>query len=500
MNKRRAKQEEAVHRQTRPRRTRSRRRAFPVKAPLSRSTRSARFALQWVVSASLLLGATGSASAQVWLQDRAMSEGAGVRLGDFELHPGIGIQGGYDSNYFLRTDKTGAQVVNGAPGAPVQATPEMLVTPSISVATLGSLRREGETNGESPSVTFRATASGTYREFFGQLSPEQRNGSIDAAANLGILPGRPWGGSMAVTYDRVIQPNTNGNPDLSFTRDVLAANAEIAAQPGSGTLDWHLGGGVSGTLFEDNGGLGYNNLAFNVATRGRWKFRPKTALIYDASLGFQSYTNTTAGAGVITPLHSSDPVRTRIGINGLITPRFSLLALAGYGGSFFSPGSSVQVKQYDSVIANAEMKFFLTAPPEAGQAGGLSLSQSSLSLGYTRDFQTSYISDFYGLDRGYLKFSYFFAGRAVINLEGGAGAIEYPELFVTNASTHSAFTDMRIDGTVFTEYRFTNYLGLNGTFRYTTNLSGAEITLAPNQVYAMQWQRFEAYLGVRLFL
>lgn len=430
-----------------------------------------------------------------------MSEGAGVRVGDFELHPGVGAQGGYDSNYFLRTDKTGA--TNGAPGTPVQGTPELLITPSLSLSTLGALRREGQTGGESPSVTFRATASGTYREFFGQLSPEQRNGSVDAAANLAILPGRPWGGALGVTYDRVIQPSTIGNPDLAFTRDVLGATAEIVAQPGSGTLDWHLGGSVSGTLFEDTGGLGYNNLAFSANTRGRWKFRPKTALMYDASLGFMSYTNTAAGAGTITPLHSSDPVRTRIGISGLITPRFQLLALAGYGGSFFSPGSSPQVKQYDSVIGNAELKFFLTAPPEAGQPGGLSLTQSSLALGYTRDFQTSYVSDFYGLDRGYLKFSYFFAGRAVISLEGGAGAIEYPVLALPSSPKFPGFTDARIDGTLFAEYRFTNYLGLNGTFRYTTNLSNTELpigTATAPQLYAMQWQRFEAYLGVRLFL
>jgi hypothetical protein len=40
--------------------------------------------------------------------------------------------------------------------------------------------------------------------------------------------------------------------------------------------------------------------------------------------------------------------------------------------------------------------------------------------------------------------------------------------------------------------------------KYTTNLSNATLTIAPGggaiNEYAMQWQRFEAYLGVRLFL
>lgn len=446
----------------------------------------------------MLVGVTASrsASAQEWLKDRAYSEGAGIRAGDFEFHPGIGLQAGYDSNYFLRTDNAGFS------NSGVQATPEMLVTPSISLSTLGAQRKEGQTAADSPAVTFRATASGTYREFFGQLSPEQRNGSVDASAQLGILPGRTVGANLSVTYDRLIQPSPFGDPDLAYTRDVLTGSGEIVLQPGGGTLDWHLGGAITGTLFEDTGGLGYNNLAFSLYTKGRWKFRPKTALIYDGSFGFTSYTDAGAGTGQITALHASDPVRTRIGINGLITPRLSLLALAGYGGSFFLPGSSAQVQQYDSVIGNAELKIYLTEPPGEG-GSGLSLSQSSLTFGYTRDFQQSYLSDFNGLDRGYLRFAYFFAGRALVSLEGGGAAIEYPTLFLP-ASTHSSFTDARIDGTLYGEYRFTNSFALNATVRYTTNLSNASLNIGPAggqaESYSMQWQRLEAYLGVRLFL
>jgi len=446
---------------------------------------------------------TEVASAQEWLKDRQFAEGPGVRVGDFELHPGIGVQGGYDSNWFLRTDKSGD--VNSG----VQGVPEMLVTPSISLSTMGMQRKEGEANGEGPSVTFRATASGTYREYFGQITPEQRNGSVDAAISLGILPGRPWGANLGATYDRVIQPTslTSANPDFAYNRDLVGATAEIVSQPGSGTLDWHLGGSLTGTLFEQSGGQAYNNFVYSVFTRGRWKFRPKTALIVDATLGFQNFS---PPAGAVTPVttpYNSDPVRTHFGLNGLLTPRLSLLATVGYGGTFLSPATpnDPHVQQYDSVIGQAELKVFLTAPP--GEGAGLSLSQSSLAFGYTRDFQTSYLTEFNGIDRGYLKFSYFFAGRALISLEGGGAAIEYPEFFLASApkTAQAAFTDARLDATLFSEYRFTNSFGLNGTFRYTTELSSTTLNLAasptsPVQNYAMEWQRWEAYLGVRLFL
>jgi hypothetical protein len=168
---------------------------------------------------------SGTASAQEWLKDRQNSEGAGVRVGDFEMHPGISVQGGYDSNWFMRTDRTGFS------NSGVQGAPEMLVTPSISIGSLGGQRMEGDKS-EPPAYTFLALASGTYHEFFGTLSPEQRNGGVDASMNLGILPGRSVSATINTTYDRIIQPSTVGDPDLAFTRDALAATADLAIQPG----------------------------------------------------------------------------------------------------------------------------------------------------------------------------------------------------------------------------------------------------------------------------
>ncbi|MDW8362679.1 MAG: hypothetical protein RMK74_09775, partial [Myxococcales bacterium] len=43
-------------------------------------------------------------SAQGWLEDRRRAEGIGIRVGDLELHPGIGAEVGYDSNVFLQSD------------------------------------------------------------------------------------------------------------------------------------------------------------------------------------------------------------------------------------------------------------------------------------------------------------------------------------------------------------------------------------------------------------
>jgi hypothetical protein len=299
----------------------------------------------------------------------------------------------------------------------------------------------------------------------------------------------------------MIQPNTiNANPDLSFNQDVIGVGGEIIAQPGSGTLDWHLGYQFHDTLFEKSAGTPYDNYTHEAYTRGRWKFRPRTALVTDASVRFISYPNL-VDAGAV-PLASSTPVRARIGLNGLITERFSALAMVGWGASFYDT-TLPNEPQFDSVIAQAELRWFLSASPGIANATDLGLALSSIALGYTRDFQNSYFGSYYTQDRGYLKFYYLFSGRAVVTLEGGVAAVEYPNLFwSTGAERKKSFTDARADAALFGEYRFTDTFGLNATVRYSANISSTEIpiSLTGPGLFDMAWKRFEAYLGVRWFM
>jgi hypothetical protein len=459
--------------------------------------------------AGLLFAST--ANAQEWLKDRRFSEGPGYRAGDLELHPGLGGEVGYDSNWFLRSDKTGPNIVNGAPNLPVRDGGVLRITPSLTVSTLGPLRNTGPA-GEPPSVSFRGGVAATYREFIGgQELRDQRNLSAHADARVDILPQRPWSLGLFGLYDRTIQPTVLGNPDLSFNRDTLGAGAEVIATPNSGTLDWRLGYQVNAALFESSNGAPFNNVTHEVNTRGRWKFRPRTAFLYDATMRFLGYTQADRA---VNALHDSTPVRARLGMSGLITPRVAFLGMAGWGASFYRQGNSpVPTQQYDSVIGQAELKFFPTANAVSGDVSDASLTLSSIALGYVRDYQNSYLGDFYGSDRGYAKIVYFFAGRALVSLEGGVGAIEYPDIYVNPASgiatngqpIQKKFTDVRVDGTLFTEYRFLDSLGLNATFSYLQNLSNTQLPVpvvpgAAPQVYDLSWKRFQATLGLRWFL
>ncbi len=480
---------------------------------------------------------TAQSDSPQWLKDRRYTEGTGVRTGELELHPGLGGEIGYDSNWLLRSTQN--NVANGPPVAPDIPALTFRLTPSLYLSTITPPRMEG-VHADSPAIAFRAGASATLFSLLG-ISSDPAAGSllnklnvfdatISADARLDILPSRPVGGSVSVTYGRVVLPNAaTADANQSFTHDDISAAGDLALIPSSGTLDWHFGYSFATSIFETTAGSPFTNYTHQAYTRGRWRFSPRTALVYDLTLGFNLYSNAAAANNV--GLVQSDPLRTRIGLNGLVTDRFAVLALIGWGASFVdNPASAPLMQQYDSLIANAELKWYLAASPGISKATELGLTLSSIALGYTRDFQASYLGNFYGTDRGYLKFNYFFAGRALASIEGGVSAIEYPHLYwlngqgrgvlldnnedpaTANPSRGVGFTDVRADVGVFGEYRFSDSLGLNSTFRYSQNFSNARVevaqpgsqaasmTLANQLYYGMAWQRFEVLLGFRWFL
>jgi hypothetical protein len=281
---------------------------------------------------TLLTAGLASAQAQLvaqpdspqWLKDRQYNEGAGIRAGDLELHPGIAGEVGYDSNWFYRTDNSG--YANGAPNTPVVPALIFRVTPSLYLSTLGPQRRQDDSVAQAPSVAFRAGVNATYREFVGLANTsappgttgtnpndisQQRNVGGAADMRLDILPEKPLGAGIFASYARVVQPTiVTADPNISFNRDEVNAGAEIVVQPGSGTLDWRFGYQFHDTIFETSAGQPFDSILNQAYTKGRWKFDPRTALVYDGQIGFQSYVNSSQalGDGLMNSVPTTLPV------------------------------------------------------------------------------------------------------------------------------------------------------------------------------------------------
>lgn len=456
------------------------------------------------VAAPLFVSRT--AHAQGWLANRRYAEGIGIKVGNFELHPGVGLSAGIDSNLFNRTYNTGYANSNPA------AAGIFAITPSLFLSTLGPERKEGDINAAPPTIDFRLGAAATYRAYVGDQDVVNQNGinGLSGALNgrVDILPKRPFSVGLQAGYTRTLNPNTTGNPDQNFNQNLVNVGADFTITPGGGTLAWKFGYGGNFDFFDASGGANpdapFNNLQNTFFTRGTWKFGPKTAVIYDGNFAFVNYTQT---AVAFNGLQNSTPLRSRLGLNGLIGTRFGLTAFAGYGGSFAQTpaGWGTPVSQYDSVIGQLEAKFFLTANPSAElNPSSVGLSVSSIAIGYNRDFSQSYLGSFYGSDRGYLKFSYLFGGRFLLSLEGGGGAREYPQIFDHTGAQigpNGGFVDGAVDATLFAEYRFTNTLGLNLTGKYTEEISSTALPSDNSgDLYHMAFRRFEAYLGFRWFM
>ena len=461
-------------------------------------------------------GGAKEARAQAWLRDRSYQEGIGVRVGDSELHPGVGAEVGYDSNWYARSHKdppAGQVLANGG----VREAGTLRVTPSLTIQSLGP-QRLGQA---APSFSYRGSVAGTYREFFGTEVNAERNMNVHAFFRGDVLPGRPVGVGFFGGYQRMVQPSAipAGAGGLTFDRSDLNAGAEVIVIPGQGTLDLHLGYQFFGALYENTGATSLSNLTHEVSFKNRWKFRPKTALFTETSVQFVSYPNSDRS---ILTLNDAVPVRTRAGVTGLVLPRLSVVGALGYSATFLAGGGLNQTSQFDSINAQAEATIYLTgaAAPDPTQAV---TAVSTLTLGYSRDVltgsaqsfankptylygggQNTVLGSYTGLDKIYGRLSYMFAGRAILALDGFVDILTLPALFDANgatvAGTAGGFSNLRPGASLFGEYRFVDSFGLNLTVDYAQQISDVVVPVGGNQVFDLNNRRVQASLGARWFM
>jgi hypothetical protein len=418
----------------------------------------------------------------------------GYRTGDLELHPGVAGEIGYDSNYFQRSGDAGSRV-----DSPIESALRFRLTPSLTLSTLSPQRKTGDTGAAAaPTVSFRAGVSASYNELVGVGGDydfsKQRN--IEGGANflLDILPQRTFGGDLSGDYTRMVQPSNDAATVFAWDRDTFRVGAGVSWRPGGGLFDWRLGYDLLYNYFEQDAYQNLNNANHTVGSRGRWKFFPRTAAIFDAKSSWIQHSDATA------PVNDGQAVTARLGVNGLITNHFAVLALAGWGATYYR---GTALENFDSVIGQAEVKWYILPQPKL-QPGTATVGLSSIAVGYVRDFTNSYLADYYQRDRAYANMSYFIGGRYLLDLQGGYSRITHPR-FVREGTIVSGLKEDRVDVQLFTEYRLSDSWGVNATARYDGSVSDARLnTPATDTAEALSdnlaFNRFAVWLGVRWFL
>ena len=170
------------------------------------------------------------ASAQEWLRDRRIGEGPAYQVGDFEIHPGLGAEIGYDSNYLGRSDKTSTTLANGSPNFPP------LDTAGAEDYSLPlALERRTSAQGQNPPV-------GVSRSARPAPTSNSSAASFRTSATCPLAPTRALTFFLGASgtaqssgfYTRSIQPTVLGNPDLSYNSDTISANGDdLAIHPQS---------------------------------------------------------------------------------------------------------------------------------------------------------------------------------------------------------------------------------------------------------------------------
>lgn len=447
-------------------------------------------------SLSLLLATSVASATQPWLADRRYGEGIGIRAGRFEFHPGVSAEFGYDSNFFQRADSIDPAVADAW---------RLRVTPSLTLSTLTERRRGSEAVGAAPAFTMGANAFLAYSELFGDEVSDQRNLDAGVGAKVDIAPSRPFGADLYGDYLRNGEPSNLADVDQAFDRGQARGGFGVSWRPGGGLFDWRLGYEAAYSYFEDRPYNRLQNLQHSVLTRGRWRILPRSGFLYDAKYSFVRYLKDNS------PQPSGDTLQMRLGFSGLVTNRISFLLLGGWSSTFYErdAGSATQgiVENYDGYVGQAELKYFVMAGPDSETAAtGL----SSISAGFTRDATTSYLGSFYTRDRGYLNFEGFFGGMVVANLQGGFARYSFPTISTGNDS----FTQDHLDVSLFAEYRLSDTFGLNFTGMYDWSMrSGPDgqpgllvaadnptTTVVGDPYYDnLEYKRFQAYIGLRLF-
>jgi hypothetical protein len=317
---------------------------------------------------------------------------------------------------------------------------------------------------------------------------------------LNILPMGRVGADTNLNFIRQGQPSNNTDTQNAFDRDTLRAGAGVTWRPGGGLFDWRLGYDFMYNYFERANFSYLNNYQNQINMRGRWRFLPRTALLYDGNYTWVTYPNP-------GPQNDGTIARSRIGMNGLITNRLSLLALVGWAGTFYKEGPGQAPQQFDSLTAQVELKWFISGggSDAAMNPGSAPVGLSYASLGYTRDVSNSYLGNFYQKDRGYLGISYLIGGVFVASVSGGVANLAYPDSYYPGSPDiqQPAFSEQRVDATVFGEYRLSNKFGLNTTFNYDRNFTDVAIQTADDPMAPtdyLAYERWQIFFGARYFL
>jgi hypothetical protein len=432
-------------------------------------------ALALVAILSAALSST-TASAQGFARDRAASEGPGFKVGRLVLHPGLSLEGGYDSNVFLQDTNEEDSFL-------------LRVDGYLDVATEGTVRQaEGDAaEAEPQKIQFRGGLGARYYHYFLDRVPD--NVGADAHIDFSYNPSKVFSLGVMDIFRRTVRPfsnpNTTQGTTISYGRNQNTAALDLVGRSKSKVLEGRVGY-TNRLEFFDADIYGYgNNMTHRVPASLSWMFFPSSALTYTLEYANQQFLNPDEVLSSPTLLSNNNRVSNMIGYNGAITERFSLTTMIGYAAGFYKVA-----EDYDGVIAQVDARW--RPRPTV-----------SLATGYLRDIRPSFIGNFTTVNRLHAHAQFTLDGalllgiKAWVSFDKSGLALSPDGTLLGNQPNRE---DIRVYAGIFGEYRFKAWLAMFGEVGYLADFTdfqylGTGALLDP----AANYQRFEAWLGIRVF-
>lgn len=302
---------------------------------------------------------------------------SGLKLGDEAiLHAGVFADIGYDSNVFY--------------GSNQQTSAVMHISPRLEIT-------NAERDGSVPSGTYYSIyAALDYRKYLSDKSEvtnqDALNPSVGGTAEFSS--GQALNFSLTEVFSRYQQaPYAPGDP---ITRNDNMASASLRFAPGGGRLRVMLRYTNLIDKYEGSYDSGSNMGNEGVLDVG-WRWLPRTTIYAQVAQGAITYFNSGTSGRV------SYPLRTLLGLRGLLTEKLSVNIGAGYNNAFYSGDNPSGFGKLGLVI---EVNYTMSI-------------LSRMGLGYHHDFANSpFVGGYYNMDAIYGAFQQMVASRVVTYLFG----------------------------------------------------------------------------------
>lgn len=441
----------------------------------------------------ILSAASARVEAQAWLEDRARREGPGIRLGNLELHPGLGVEAGYDSNVFL--SPSGDRFESGI----------LRITPHLDLSTLGPERRatrEGDHKAaQERKLAFRFGAAAPFYLYLADELRDRSNVGAQGSFNLTIRPDGDVSFAIYDDYSRRIRPFTEqGAGNYSYHGN----DAGVALTVGTrgGVFTTRIGYELGLNLFEDAAFSYLNNFENRGTFRMLWKFFPKTALFFESKVVHQTYFGAFHSDLYRYLVRTADNTRvtTSVGANGALTSKVAILGQVGYAAAIV----------HDELLSDVETlvaKLYLTLRPR---------ETLRVRIGYDRDVHPAFSGVYYTLDRGLGELETMLGGRTLLGARVWVGKLKSGTILSWDARIvggelvgtpidpegRTSRSDVIVDGSIFGEYRVRDWIAITMSgglvhdatgFRYNRYFLGV---VPPDPA---SFFKFEAWLGARVF-